>query len=103
MIRAGELILEFVYHLFDPPLVHPRSDGRRPVAVKAVTNCAISLGIGGPTIASADSFCSVADNFSRKVGRELALRRACQNLSRGDRGAILDAYYNRHQKGVRSA
>ncbi|HYE77581.1 MAG TPA: hypothetical protein VEI97_06320 [bacterium] len=88
------------------PVYHTRLNGK-VAQIKARTTCDLIEHKETPypienVIARGESWCSVEDNFSRKVGREQALRRAISALPKEDQGRVLHAYYNRARQGRRA-
>jgi len=47
----------------------------------------------GMVLAEGRAFCSVSDNFDKKVGRELALTRALQGVKREQRKQVWEQYW----------
>lgn len=73
---------------------YTRDDEDQPYAV----TCDIydtSKPINEDFIGSGESYCNPVDQFSKKRGRKIALKRAIEHLSREERKVIWEAYFKR--------
>jgi len=71
----------------------------RDAKAHALTHCDI---IEGPrqsenVVAAATACCSVNDQFAKETGRRIALQRAIAKFDRETQGALLHAYFSRHE------
>ena len=62
---------------------------------RAITICSVMI---GEEIHRAHALCSYDDNFSRPVGRKLALTRAIKGLPRETRKEVWAEYWKRYKK-----
>jgi hypothetical protein len=94
---------QFLEKITDPegqewfiPSPQPIPDTNRAYA-RALTNCFIYEGPRENEVKVAEgfSYCSVADNFDKETGRQIALNRALSTFNKADRGALLQTYYSR--------
>jgi len=90
--------INFLHEQFDEPQVRfTLHRGAR--MFRAMTSCTI-LGANGPSPIGISGFawCADEDRFCKETGRQIALKRAVQDLPREVRGAILYAYFTRHEQ-----
>lgn len=89
--------VDFQHLHYSPSFVLPTLH-RGECPVRAITTCEICVVADDVkrVVSSGFAKCAEADRFSKEVGRQIALKRAVQTLSRPLRGAILHAYFTRH-------
>ena len=89
MFQVGDLKVGFVQRPIENGMLYDRS-GVTPY--KGFTGCRI-FGVDNKMVAEAFAYCSIRDNFSRKIGRKIALAKTMKYLPKTLRSEIWKKYF----------